>query len=97
MPDQPRPLAAQIAASLEEAQAMVDNNRSLCVALLASWVRELKEKVQRQDREHTSQILKLNQRLDLAGAKFREMRDEIDVLKNDMEVKHGTSGTREVP
>ncbi len=86
------PLAEQIAASTEDVRALLDGNHRLSVALLARLQREhetdVRERFRKLDRSRENRtssledaVDKLSKRLDLAKLKFREMREELDILK----------------
>lgn len=85
------PLTQQIAASHEEVQALLADNRSLSIAFLARRIRDHEDDTRKrfagihcpckaiQDAE--AAITKLEQRIEQASVKFREMREELDALK----------------
>ena len=85
------PLTNQIAASLGDVQALLDNNRSLSVALLARRLRDHEELVRKQFsglrcpckdvRAAEEAIEKVQRRLEQAALKFSEMRNDLDQLK----------------
>ena len=85
------PLAEQIAASIEDVKALLDDNRSLSVAFLARRLRDHEELVRKLFLRHPcpcktvqeveASATKLTQRLDQARVKFQEMRTELDQLK----------------
>ncbi len=86
-------LTKQIAASIEDVQALLASNQSLSVAFLYRRLRDLEEEVRKRFREiqcpceavtsATAAITKLEQRLSQAGVKFKEMQEELDKLKAD--------------
>ncbi len=85
------PLTEQIAASIEEVKALLDDNRSLSIAVLSRRLRDHEDEVRKRFREITcpcqailqaeTSLEKLEKRLDMAGVKFRELREELDQLK----------------
>jgi chromosome segregation ATPase len=87
----PKPMAEQIAASIEDVQALLDDNRSLSVAFLARRIRDLEDSTRERFREvrcpckaigeAEEAITELAKRLDQAAVKFKEMREEVDQLK----------------
>jgi len=81
-------LTEQIAASIEDVKALLDDNRRLSVAFLARRIRDLEEETRKSFRRIESQLEvlqraneKLHQRFDLAAVKFKEMRGELDKQK----------------
>ena len=92
-----------LTASIEDVKALLADNRSLSVALLAHRIRDLEEEVRRRFREihcpceqvakAEAAIEKLEQRLGVAAMKFKEMREEVDLLK--AEVIHEEANRRD--
>ena len=72
------PLTKQIAASHEDVQSLLDNNRSLSVSLLAHWHRDQVKATKALE----ATVRQLAERLDQAAVKFKEMRQELDQVKN---------------
>ena len=94
------PLAEEIAASIEDVKALLNDNRSLSIRLLANRLRELEDEVRRRFREletcrtsckalQTTEatVAKLEQRIEVAAVKFRELQNSLDDLKS----KHAAS------
>jgi len=87
----PGPLAEQIAASVEDVQELLQGNKSLSIALLSRMLRDHQEETRRYFREYRrveakiaeqgESIDKLEKRLEVAGTKFNDLRDELDQLK----------------
>ena len=87
----PAPLNEQIAASIEDVQALLRDNRSLSVAFLARRIRDLEEDTRERFRKigcpckvidaAVAAITELSKRLDQAAVKFKELREEVDQLK----------------
>ena len=99
------PLTTQIAASIEEVKALLDDNRSLSIACLARRIRDHEDEVRKRFREINhpeheaammsaqAAITKLEQRLDAAAMKFKELREEVDQLKGEAaKAKGGRDG-----
>lgn len=84
-------LPEQIAASIEDVKQLLADNRSLSIAFLSRRIRDLEEDVRRRFREiHCpcvslgaveQSVTKLEQRMQQAAIKFREMQEELDKLK----------------
>lgn len=85
------PLTKQIAASIEDVEALLRDNRSLSVAVLHRRLRDHEEEVRKRFREIRcpceavksveAAITKLEHRLEQAAVKFREIREDVDQLK----------------
>ena len=93
MPDAPRPpLQQQIAASIEDVKALLEDNRHLSIAFLSRRIRDLEDEVIKQFRtikcpcdsikKAETRITKLEQRIELASTKFIEMRSDISTIKS---------------
>ncbi len=90
---EPGPLAKQIAASAEDVQALLKDNRSLSVAFLARRLQDHEEEVRKRFLEyrrveHTVKgfeevVKQMSIRLDVFAVKWQEMREELDQLKAD--------------
>ena len=89
------PLTEQIAASHEDVKALLDDNRSLSIAALSRRLKDHEDEVRKRFKGITcpcqailqaeASLEKLEQRLDLAGVKFKELREELDQLKANKE------------
>ena len=89
------PLTEQIAASIEDVKALLDDNRSLSIAALSRRLKDHEDEVRKRFKGITcpcqailqaeASLTKLEQRLDLAVVKFRELRKELDQLKTNRE------------
>jgi hypothetical protein len=78
----------QIIASIEDVQALLDSNRKLSIAFLSRRIRDLEEDVRQRFREQAGRIASLEkaganlqERLQQAGVKFKEMQEDMDQLK----------------
>lgn len=99
----PGPLTKQIAASTEDVQALLRDNRHLSIAFLDHRMRDLEEDVRRRFRElgcpcktvveAMAAIAKLEGRLDQAKIKFREMREELDQVKAERNTRSANTDT----
>jgi len=85
-------MTEQIAASIEDVKSLLDNNRSLSIALLSRRLKDLENGVQTRFRVLEAGIDKrmkalncttttLEERLKVAGVKFNEMQEELDKLR----------------
>ena len=83
------PLSEQIAASIEDVQALLDDNRSLSIAFLSRRIQDVEKDVREGfrslDRGRDQRVAaledavqKLQGRLQIAGVKYKEMREELD-------------------
>jgi len=82
------PLTTEIAASVEEVKALLENNRSLSVAFLSRRMRDLEEEVRERFKKLESRVTccegaakKATDRFEQAGVKYKEMREELDTLR----------------
>lgn len=86
------PLSEQIAASIEDVKALLDDNRHLSVAFLSRRIqdieRDARERFRTLDRGRDQRVAaledavqKLRERLQMAGVKYMEMREELDQVK----------------
>jgi hypothetical protein len=87
------PLAEEIAASLEDLTAVLKHTRSVTAALIWRRLRDLEEEVRDRFRKLEAReeeriaavenaVKTLEERMNLAGVKFREMREDVDQVKN---------------
>ncbi len=85
----PKPLPEQITLSVEDVQALLDSNRNLSVAFLSRRLRDMEKEMRDRFRGLEAKqnpriisleeaVKKLKERLDLAGVKFKEMREDVD-------------------
>lgn len=86
--DKAGPLTTQIAASIEDVKALLDDNRSLSVAFLSRRIRDLENemragmlRLESQVKCFEGSVKKLGDRVDQAGVKYKEMREELDALR----------------
>ena len=87
----PKPLAEQIAASVEDVQSLLDDNHRLSVAFLARRIRDLEESTRKRFRklgcpckaiqEAETAITEIRHKLNQAAVKYHELREEVDQLK----------------
>lgn len=86
------PVTNQIAASIEDVKALLADNRNLSIAFLSRRIRDLEEEVRERFREQNrtqeqrinsleTAVEKLKERMNLAGVKFKEMREDVDKVK----------------
>ena len=86
-----KPLSQQIADNIEDVKALLDDNRHLSIAFLSRRIqdveRDVRERFRTLDRSRDQRVAaledavqKLQDRLNLAGVKFGEMREELDKL-----------------
>ena len=89
---EPGTLSEQIAASVEDVKALLDDNRSLSIAFLSRRLQDIEKDVRERfrtlDRGRDQRVAaledavqKLKGRLQLAGVKFKEMQEELDQMK----------------
>ena len=93
------PLAERIAASIEDVQTLLNDNRSLSVAFLARRIRDLEDDMRRGFRERQcscadlktvqAEVEKLKHRIEQARVKFKEMREDVDKLKQGVAKSRG--------
>ena len=87
------PLPKQIAASIKDVKALLDDNRSLSIAFLSRRIQDVEKDVRERfrtlDRSRDKRVAaledavqKLKERLNLAGVKYKEMREELDQVKD---------------
>jgi hypothetical protein len=85
-------LPEQIACSVEDAKALLENNRSLSVALLARLLKEHEEanrrrfeQLETEFREYRAlvkaEFAKHEKRITLAGRMFKDVKDDVNKLK----------------
>lgn len=86
-----KPLPEQITASNEDVQALLKDNRNLSVAILWRRMRDLEAEMRERFREANQDtriasveeaVKTLNERLNLAGVKYKEMREDLDKVTN---------------
>ncbi len=86
------PLPKQIAASLEDVKSLLDDNRRLSIAFLSRRIQDVekdtRERFRTLDRSRDQRVAaleddvqKLRERLNLAGVKYKEMREELEQVK----------------
>ncbi len=82
-------LPKQIAASIEDVKALLDDNRHLSIAFLSRRIQDVEKDVRERfrtlDRSRDQRVAsledavqKLRERLQMAGVKFKEMQEELD-------------------
>jgi hypothetical protein len=74
--DKPGPLTAQIAASIDDVKALLDDNRSLSIAYLARRLKDFEEQTAKRLDGIDKAVKKISERVDKAGAEFKKLRDE---------------------
>ena len=79
--DKTGPLTAQIAASIEDVKALLDDNRSLSIAYLSRRLTDLEKMVVKRLNALDKQVKCVSERVDKAGKAYKEMRGEVDGLK----------------
>jgi chromosome segregation ATPase len=90
------PLPKQIAASIEDVKVLLDDNRHLSIAFLSRRIqdveRDVRERFRTLDGSRDQRVAsledavqKLRERLQLAGVKFKEMREELDQMKGKLD------------
>jgi len=88
-----KPMAEQIAANIEDVQSLLKDNRSLSIALLSRRIKDLEEdlrdRLRKLDTRESERIASLEaavktleDRLKVAGTKFRELQKDVDNLKD---------------
>lgn len=86
------PLTEQIVASIEDVKSLLADNRNLSIAFLSRRIRDLEEEVRERFRTNGQvrdqrinslevTVKKLEDRLNQAGVKFKEMQEDIDTVK----------------
>ncbi len=89
----PETLSEQVTMSIEDAKALLKDNRTFSVAFLAVRLREHEEEVRKRFLEYRrveikaqavgEAVEKMSQRLDVVAVKFREMQEQLDLMKAD--------------
>lgn len=76
--DKAGPLTTQIAASIEDVKALLDDNRSLSVAYLSRRQTDFEEQVRKRLAAVEESVTRLSKRVDQAGTKYKELREDVD-------------------
>ena len=95
------PLSNQIAASIEDVKALLEDNRHLSVAFLSRRIQDVEKDVRERfrtlDRSRDQRVAaleddvqKLRERLQMAGVKFKEMQEELDKLTEGRKEESGS-------
>lgn len=72
------PLTAQIAASVDDVKALLDDNRSLSVAYLSRRLTDLEKDVCKRLTAVEKQVKCVSERVDQAAKKYKELRADVD-------------------
>jgi hypothetical protein len=79
------PLTAQIAASIEDVKALLDDNRSMSVAFLSRRIRDFEEETRKrflamETRVEATEaaVKQVKDKLNLAAVKYKELREDVD-------------------